>query len=221
MARPEEKIHLEILPEVQKRVWPELAEIPRHFVLYGGTAIALRFGHRQSVDFDFFTQQPIQGEEVLKSIKLLKGVTVIQLERNTLSVVLVRNEPVKMSFFGGLSFGRVGNPTRMAENGLALASLDDLFGHKLKVLLQRVEAKDYQDVAAFLRAGWSLEKGLGAAMALFKETFPISECLKALVYFEGPDLVSLTETDREVLRRAVKMVHHRITPVTILSYDLV
>jgi Nucleotidyl transferase AbiEii toxin, Type IV TA system len=45
---------LDILPDVQQRLWPELAQTPDNFTLYGGTAIALRLGHRQSVDFDFF-----------------------------------------------------------------------------------------------------------------------------------------------------------------------
>lgn len=43
------------LPEPQHRLWPEFAEIPRRFVMYGGTAIALRLAHRPFVDFDFFS----------------------------------------------------------------------------------------------------------------------------------------------------------------------
>ncbi len=39
--------HLEILPERQRRLWPKLAGLTKAgFVLYGGTAIVLRFGHR-------------------------------------------------------------------------------------------------------------------------------------------------------------------------------
>ena len=45
---------LDILPEPQRRLWDELATVPAEFVLYGGTAIALHLGHRQSEDFDFF-----------------------------------------------------------------------------------------------------------------------------------------------------------------------
>lgn len=45
---------LDILPPAQRSLWPHLAQVPGHFVLYGGTAIALHLGHRQSVDFDFF-----------------------------------------------------------------------------------------------------------------------------------------------------------------------
>jgi hypothetical protein len=40
---------LDILPAEQQRLWPELSQLPEHFVLYGGTAVALRLGGRQSV----------------------------------------------------------------------------------------------------------------------------------------------------------------------------
>ena len=45
---------LDILPTAQRRLWEELKAIPAAFTLYGGTAIALHLGHRQSIDFDFF-----------------------------------------------------------------------------------------------------------------------------------------------------------------------
>lgn len=45
---------LDILPAQQRSLWPELAAVPRRFILYGGTAIALQLGHRVSIDFDFF-----------------------------------------------------------------------------------------------------------------------------------------------------------------------
>ena len=33
-------------------LWPRLSETPPEFVLYGGTAIALRLRHRESVDLN-------------------------------------------------------------------------------------------------------------------------------------------------------------------------
>ena len=54
---------LEILPESQRRLWPELVDVPKSFTLYGGTAIALRLGHRQSVDFDFFGSEAFDPDE--------------------------------------------------------------------------------------------------------------------------------------------------------------
>ena len=47
--------NLDILPAAQRTLWPELSATPDNFTLYGGTALALRLGHRASVDFDFFS----------------------------------------------------------------------------------------------------------------------------------------------------------------------
>ena len=49
---------LDILPPPLRTLWPELAAVPGRFVLYGGTGLALRLGHRQSLDFDFFEDEP-------------------------------------------------------------------------------------------------------------------------------------------------------------------
>ena len=38
----ETKWHLDTLPEAQRKILPRLADIPPSFVLYGGTALALR-----------------------------------------------------------------------------------------------------------------------------------------------------------------------------------
>jgi hypothetical protein len=45
---------LSVLPASQRRFWDEFVGVPREFVLYGGTALALHLGHRTSIDFDFF-----------------------------------------------------------------------------------------------------------------------------------------------------------------------
>ncbi|MGA8516320.1 MAG: hypothetical protein WB821_16280, partial [Burkholderiaceae bacterium] len=49
--------HIDILPAAQQRLRPELRPAAAlGFALYRGTAIALRPGHRLSVDFDFFSE---------------------------------------------------------------------------------------------------------------------------------------------------------------------
>ena len=37
---------LDILSPPQRRLWDELVAVPREFVLYDGTALALHLGHR-------------------------------------------------------------------------------------------------------------------------------------------------------------------------------
>ncbi len=177
------------------------------FALYGGTSIALQLGHRKSVDFDFFTSNAIDRNAIRQSVPALKNAVILQDEIDTWTVQvfpLGQNErPVKLSFFGNLNFGRVGKPRYTDKRELLLASLDDLLGHKLKVLLQQVELKDYQDIAALIRAGCRLERGLGAAASLFPNMFPPAEAMRALTYFEGGDLKLLSKNDKATLTHAV------------------
>jgi hypothetical protein len=203
--------HVEILPESQLRLWPKLRPIANlGFALYGGTAIALRLGHRASVDFDFFTERALDRSSLEKLLPFLRAAQVLQETPDTLTVLASSDaddkRPVKLSFFGSITFGRVGEPQWTDDGIVQVASLEDLLATKVKVLLQRVEAKDYLDVAALLDNGVSLTRGLAAARSLFGLAFQPSESLKALVYFEGGDLNSLTESTRHLLIQAVSAV---------------
>src|SRR5579859_1013774 len=196
---------MDILPPAQREIWPLLRPgVELGLVLYGGTAVALRLGHRESVDFDFFTDKQLSQEQLRRSYSFLNSSTTIQSEPDTLSVLVpVRGETVKLSFFGSITIGRVGIPERTPDGVLEVASSLDLLATKLKVLLQRVEAKDYQDIAAILRSGQPLELGLAAAAELYAPTFQPSEAVKALTYFEGGDVAKLSDRDKSLLIRAV------------------
>ena len=195
------KPHLEVLPEAQKVIWSKLGWTKINgFVLYDGTAIALRCGHRASIDFDFFAEKRLNHQAINQELRK-SGIAylVVQDEKNALTVV---NQPgdVRLSFFGGLSVGRVGTPT-LTEDGIAfIASPLDLLGTKLKVIMQRAEAKDYEDIAQLLRRGESLIQALGAARALFDSTFAPSECLRALTFFDDGDLAKVSTETRQLLR---------------------
>lgn len=201
---------LEILPEGQRRLWPTLAALaPLGWVLYGGTAIALRCGHRVSVDFDFFSAQPLDRQALGQALPWLTSAQVLQEQPETLTLltsVAPDDNSVKVSFFGGLAIGRVADP-EISDDGVAqVASPLDLLAAKLKVLLQRAERKDYLDVAALLEAGLSLADGLAAASALYGPAFPPEEALKALVYFADGDLPELPIAVQGYLAAAVLAV---------------
>jgi hypothetical protein len=200
------KPRFDVLPPEQRALWPELIEVPRDFVLYGGTGLALRLGHRQSVDFDFFSSEPFQVVELEAKIPFLEGAEIAQRKENTLSVTVVRGGPVKVSFFGGLSFGRVGEPEISEDGVVALASLLDIGGLKTSVVQVRAESKDYRDVIALLHGGISLSTLLAAGKALYGEQFNPLITLKALSYFGDGDLDSLTEPEKETLLWAVQRV---------------
>jgi len=189
---------LDILPPEQRRLWPELSQVAEQFVLYGGTAIALRLGGRQSVDFDFFAQQPVSADVLARSLPFLQGAQLIQSEPNTATFTVHREGEIKVSFFGGLTIGRVGKPDRCEDNQVYIASLLDLAAQKMKVILVRAEAKDYSDIHALLKAGITLSEALGAAQALYPEFNPALS-LKALAYYGEPTLATVPIGVREFL----------------------
>ena len=202
---------MHILPAAQKRLWPELKnDVQLGFTLYGGTAIALRLGHRTSIDFDFFSEKPLDREAIKAAFPFMAEATTLQDQDNSW-VVLVpygnsENEYVKVSFFGTLGFGRVGEPDFTDDGVLQVASFADLMATKVKVVLQRAQAKDYRDVCAMVNAGVSLSYGLASARLLFGSNFQPSESLKALVYFNDGDLHTLTTDEKSTLVNAVKIV---------------
>lgn len=188
---------LVILPPPQRTLWPELAAVPGRFVLYGGTGLALRLGHRQSIDFDFFAHDGLDHGELDRALPLLRDARTLQEGADTRTVLVRRDGgDIKLSFFGGLRFGRVGEPERTDDGVLRVASVLDLGGTKVKALLQRVEAKDYVDVDALLAHGVDLAAILGAARALFGPAFNPLVAQKALCYFTGGDLDRLPATVR-------------------------
>src|SRR5436305_9317274 len=118
--------NLNILPAPQRRLWGELGMIPAGFVLYGGTALALRLGHRASEDFDFFSNLDFRPDDLERQIPFLEGTQRAQSSPNTLVSIVETEGPVKVSFFGGLTLKRVRDPERVEGPGFLVASLLDL-----------------------------------------------------------------------------------------------
>lgn len=160
----------DVLPDAQKQIWPLLAPAARlGFVLYGGTAVALHLGHRQSVDFDFFRSAPLDKGEIAASFEFMPDARTLQEAGNTLVVsAQMPAGGVKVSFFGGIRIGRLNDPLQTTGLALLVASLEDLLATKLKAILDRAESRDYRDIAAMLAAGVSLERALAAFAAMYR-----------------------------------------------------
>jgi hypothetical protein len=199
--------HLEILPPSQRTLWNELSEVSREFVLYGGTALALHLGHRNSVDFDFFGGRALDPSQIEQGILFLKGANIIQRDKNTLSAIVDRGGPVKVSFFGVPNLPRLSAPVVAEDNGLGVASLLDLAGTKASVVQIRAEAKDYIDIDALITVGRvDLSLALSAAQRLYGSTFNPQITLKALSFFDDGDLRQLPEDMRLRLATAAREV---------------
>ncbi len=193
-----------ILPQPQKDLWLELKDVPDNFVLYGGTAIALQLGHRESVDFDFFGSQKFDPDDLLKSIPALKNAEITQREENTLSVKVDRGGEVYLSFFGLPHIKPIIQPLETNDGIMKVASLLDLAGMKASVVQKRAEWKDYVDIVALIDAGISLPMALSAGQAIYKNQFNPQITLKALSYFD--DIKGIIPQIKKVLQDAVRSV---------------
>lgn len=196
---------LDILPSSQRLLWDELCDVPPEFILYGGTAIALHLGHRQSLDFDFFGSRSFDTAALYQKIPFLRGSKIIQEEKDSLSCLVDREGEVRVSLFGVPRIRQI-EPARIASNGVRVASLIDLAGTKAAVVQQRAEAKDYFDIATLIQHGIDLPHAVAAAMAIYGQGFNPQITLKALSFFGDGDLSKVPDQMKATLIRAVSAI---------------
>lgn len=174
-------IHYEILDEQRKAVLPLLNQVRGFgFYLAGGTALALQLGHRDSIDFDFFSEKAINTEELYtKLVSIFIGHTLVrtQEEKNTLSLLL--DNEVRLSFMT-FPYPLV-SPTYEAEE-FSLASLVDIGCMKLNAITSRSVYKDYVDLYFILHMTSLAE--LIDALRIKMPTLDPLLALKSLVYFD-------------------------------------
>jgi hypothetical protein len=198
--------HLDILPAPQRRLWSELISVPPEFTLYGGTAIALHLGHRESLDFNFFGANGFDPDRLAKGIPFLSGADIVQRQADTLTARVDRGGAVLISFFATPGMGKIAEPVLASEIGLKIAPLIDLAGMKADVVQKRAEAKDYIDIDALISAGVGLPYALAAAKLIQGPSFNPQITLKALSYFGDGNLSSLAPDLKRRLQEAVLAV---------------
>lgn len=166
-----------ILPDAQKEPWPLLKYVPDHFVLYGGTAVALRYGHRQSIDFDFFSTKRtlLLADSLSSTLPFLHQFGTGVAEKHfadqtgqfiSYKLSMSNKANVDISFVESeVSIpGALKAPDVAIGNKIMIASADDLMATKIHTLGKRVALKDYIDVKEMIKHGVSLSKGFAAAM---------------------------------------------------------
>ena len=166
----------------QKRIdiLPFFENFKNDFYLAGGTALALQLGHRDSIDFDFFTEEDINTKILFDKIKEVfegRSVKKIQEEKNTLTVVVDDN--VKISFF---TYKYPLLDELIIEDNFRLASVRDIACMKLSAIVSRSTMKDYVDLYFILQTT-TLANLLEGVIKKFPE-LDINLVLKSLVYFD-------------------------------------
>ena len=180
------KFHLEVLKPKQVKVLREMGRPvqERGFYLGGGTALAIHFGHRQSVDLDWFNPDPIHDALLLAESLRGAGLDFVttQTGPGTLHGTILG---VRVTFLE-FRYPLLQPPTPWKEMECSLASLDDLACMKLSAIAQRGLRKDFCDIYFLGIKHRSLQDMLGLYQRKFKVK-DISPVLYGLSYFDDAD----------------------------------
>ena len=176
----DKQLFWDILDQKRIEILPLFKSFKDDFYLAGGSALALQLGHRDSVDFDFFSKKSFSTEtltqkveQVFKNHKIVK----IQEEKNTLTFVV--DDTIKISFF---AYPYKIVTSLLDEDNFQMASVEEIGTMKLSAITSRSVLKDYVDLY-FIFHQINIEN----ILSLTSEKFPsidINLILKSLVYFD-------------------------------------
>jgi hypothetical protein len=162
---------LDVLTPRQREVLAELGPFAqaRGFYLAGGTAVALRLGHRRSEDFDWFAGEPVTLPEDLPPELDEAGIAAAttQIARGTYHG---RVKGVSITFLR-YRYPMLEEPEFWADYGCRVAALSDLACMKLSAVSLRGERKDFVDLYALLRRDSSLPE----LLENYRRKFNVSE----------------------------------------------
>ena len=139
------KLHLEILDAKRQKIFSDLHQIfSDKYYLAGGTALALQIGHRESLDFDLFCNQPVSFAQKSKLIQGLRGYNIQTLvdTGDELSIALDKSIKITLlNYFWDPMFSLVRRPKT-----IPLLSVKDIATTKAYALGRRGNYRDYFDL---------------------------------------------------------------------------
>lgn len=179
-------MHVHIFDEKQKSVLELLdqLELVQDFYLAGGTALALQYGHRQSVDFDFFKENPFAVDRVVSKVSQLADIEIRQKQENTLLILI---EDISCSFF------RYPYPllceTLDFRKNIKLAAIPDIAAMKVSAISTRGTKRDFVDLFFVCKKDYSLKEVLKFYQEKFKVlNHDLYHVYKSLMYFEDAEV---------------------------------
>lgn len=142
-------IYLQTVNEDLLQVARKLCELPEleEFRIVGGTAVALHFGHRISVDIDFFTGEKVNKKQTAALLMdKFPGSEAYIMQYGVRSEI----QGIKVELFDDWSTKF--HHDAVVEYGLRLASPMDLAALKLDAIIERREKKDYVDLYVLFKS---------------------------------------------------------------------
>lgn len=166
---------LELLKRLTSQ--PELSQTR----LVGGTALALQYGHRQSVDLDFFGILPEDKDDLVEMAKHIGDVLVLNRSGKIVQIVL---NQVKVDFVEYGRYAWIDEPIQ--GDGFVLASDRDIAAMKVNAIIGRGTRKDFIDLYVLLQ-----HYSLSQIMDFYKRKYPeFSEyrALLSMTYFDDAEM---------------------------------
>jgi len=163
--------------------------ILKDFSLAGGTGLALRMGHRISVDLDLFCTKDFTPEQILQELQSDFNIQINNISKNTLNLII--NE-IKVDV---LSYKYPLLKEIEIEQGIRMFSVEDISAMKLSAVSSRGSKKDFYDLYFILKI-----YSLSQLFEFYKKKYQTDQyyyVLKSLIYFEDAELepdVQLTKT---------------------------
>lgn len=173
-------MRLEALSGRGKKLFPLLKNFPE-FYLAGGTALALQIGHRLSVDFDFFSPQPIE-RNLLNKVKKIFVACRVSPSINNQDELTVFVDGVKITF---LKYPFPLLTKLIKFKGIKILNAKEIGIAKAYAIGRRGSYKDYVDLYfIFKKKIASLSEIISLAVKKYGSDFNSRLFLEQLLYLE-------------------------------------
>lgn len=170
----------------------------KDFYLAGGTGLALQFGHRISLDLDFFSQKEFNPDFLMNELQKLGTFSLNSKEPGTLHGVFNKTRVSFLYYPYPLM-----SPLKSFLN-IKLADFLDIACMKIDAISSRGEKKDFIDLY-FVCQKLPLNKVLDIFEQKYQKIdYNLSHVLKSLCYFEQAEKQVLPKMLTEVLWKKVK-----------------
>lgn len=188
-------MHFETLTEKGKQIFSALDSF-KEFYLAGGTALALYIGHRQSFDFDLFSDKEIPAS-LLSRVKKIFADTPVSPAVNNKEELTVFVGEVKITF---LYYPFAPVLPLVQTKHISLLSVSDIAATKAYTIGRRGSYKDYIDVYFILKEHHTtLPEVVELAQKKYAQNFNARLFLEQLIYLDD-----ITDTHILLLKEPVE-----------------
>ena len=144
-------------------------ECIKPYILVGGTALSVQIAHRKSEDLDFMMWRkskadkpeidwPSVERELKEKIGEIESMNLLGFDQVEFNVA-----GVKFSFYISENYCPVSDPVPYLGN-IRIADIYSIMAMKIEVMLRRAKFRDYYDIYAILKSGYSISDGITAAI---------------------------------------------------------